>query len=488
MASIGREGKRGELKRIVYRDPTGKQKSLRLGKCSERAAATALAGFERVLEAHRIGSTLHPDGVRWLEGIDDRLHARVVALGLAEPRADTATLTLGVLLERWTATKSVKPSTAAAYKQATDSLRKHFGAATSLASITPADADGWRKALADSKLATATVAKRVNVAKAIFRKAAKWGLIGSNPFADLRAGSQANPDRAFFVNGEIIRAVLAACPDDEWRAIVALSRYAGLRCPSEIVALRWGDVNWERGRLMVRSPKTAGHEGHAVRVVPITPELRPILQDLFDSAEEGAEAVVSRLRDPSINLRTTFYKIIAKAGEKPWPKLFQNLRASCATDWVERFPAHVVAGWLGHSPLIAATHYLQTRDSHFDAAAGIGEAASIPATHARPSDTTAHKTETQNPQNPEDLVGVGVGCDPVESGKMGATGLEPVTLNPCKTSNPSASVEQGGAESGAAGAPKDPIDRDLARVMRAWPTLDPDVRRQIIDLVRIPKA
>lgn len=168
-----------------------------------------------------------------------------------------------------------------------------------------------------------------------------------------------------------MRAILAACPNDEWRAIIALSRYAGLRCPSEIVALRWGDCNWERGRLTVRSPKTAGHEGHAVRVVPIAPELRPILQDLFDRAEVGVEAVVPRLRDPKMNLRTQFERIIAKAGAKPWPRLFHNMRASCATDWVERFPTHVVAGWLGHSPMIAAQHYLQVRDAHFDLAAGV---------------------------------------------------------------------------------------------------------------------
>ncbi|MFN7021509.1 MAG: hypothetical protein ACK4WH_09310 [Phycisphaerales bacterium] len=57
MASIGYEGERGELKRIMFRDEAGKQKSLRLGRCSERAAQGALAGFERVLEAHRVGST-----------------------------------------------------------------------------------------------------------------------------------------------------------------------------------------------------------------------------------------------------------------------------------------------------------------------------------------------------------------------------------------------------------------------------------------------
>jgi integrase len=443
MASIGREGERGELKRIIFRDATGKQQSLRLGKCSERAAQNALAGFERVLEAHRIGSTIHPDGVRWLESIDDRVHARVARLGLCQPREGAAVVTLAELLNRFDSASAVKASTRAAYKQTTDSLRALIGADTPLASIAPAHADSWRKSIAEPVklkgddgmestkcLAPATVAKRVHVARAIFKRAVRWGLIPSSPFADLRAGSQSNPDRAFYVDADSIRSILAACPDDQWRAIIALSRFAGLRCPSEIVALRWGDVNWERGRLMVRSPKTARHEGHAVRLVPIAPELRPILQDLFDHAEVGAEAVVPRLGDPTMNLRTQFERIIAKAGVKPWPRLFHNMRASCATDWVERFPAHVVAGWLGHSPLIAARHYLQTRDAHFDLAVGglaetgHSEPASIPATQVRPSGATATKGETKNPENQAVLVGCGVGCDPAESGKVGDPRLE----------------------------------------------------------------
>ena len=247
---------------------------------------------------------------------------------------------------------------------------------------------------------------------------------------DLRAGSQSNPDRAHYVDPESISGILAACPDDEWRAIVALSRFAGLRCPSEVVGLRWGDIVWDKGRMMVRSPKTANHEGRAVRVVPMAPELRQILQDLFDRAEVGVEAVVPRLHNAGINLRTQFERIIAKAGVKPWARLFHNMRASCATDWVERFPAHVVAGWLGHSPMIAAQHYLQTRDAHFDLAAGIGavgEAAANPATHTRPCDPTNEHDETQHPENHAVLVECGVGCDPVESGKVPPEGLEPST-------------------------------------------------------------
>jgi len=434
------------LRRIIYRDAAGRQQSLRLGKCSERAAQNALAGFERVLEAHRVGSTIHPDGVRWLEAIDDRLHARVARLGLVQPRAGAPVVTLGMLLERFDAAAAVKAGTRTTYRQALGMLREHFGESTPIDSITPAHADEWRKAIAEpatvtgdggkettKRLAPATAAKRVRVAKAVFRKAMKWGLIASNPFADLRAGSQSNPERAYYVTLETTRSILAACPDAEWRAIVGLSRFAGLRCPSEIVALRWGDVNWERGRLTVRSPKTAGHEGHAVRVVPIAPELRPILQDLFDQAAPGTEAVVPRLRDPAMNLRTQFERIIAKAGVKPWPRLFHNLRASCATDWVERFPAHVVAGWLGHSPLIAAQHYLQTRDAHFDLAAGVGRVgeaaanpAANPAAQARPTDATPEHADTGNRENHAVLAGCGVRCDPVETGQVTPRGFEPL--------------------------------------------------------------
>ena len=35
--------------------------------------------------------------------------------------------------------------------------------------------------------------------------------------------------------------------DAEWKAIIALARYGGLRTPSETMALRWIDIDWERG-------------------------------------------------------------------------------------------------------------------------------------------------------------------------------------------------------------------------------------------------
>ncbi len=363
------------------------------------------------------------------------MHERLVRAGLADPRASEARTTLGTLLDRFENAGVVKETTRAAYRQATGSLREHLGADTPVNALTPADADRWRKAIADEGLAPATVAKRVNVAKGVFRKAVRWGIIDSSPFADLRSGSQCNPERAHYIPLATVNAILEACPDNQWRAIIALCRFAGLRCPSELLGLKWSDVNWERARLTVRSPKTAAHEGHAQRVVPIAPELFGILTALFNHAEPGIDAMLPRLREPGVNLRTTFAKIIARAGESTWPRPFHNLRASCATDWVERFPAHAVAKWLGHSPLIAAQHYLQTRDAHFDLAAGrptSGAESGAPAAQNAAQHPTAPIRKESKKRSEVSRVG-NVARDPASAREslriepMGATGLEPVT-------------------------------------------------------------
>ena len=71
-------------------------------------------------------------------------------------------------------------------------------------------------------------------------------------------------------------------------------------------------------------------------------------------APEGAVYVIDpRFRKGAIgpngwlnsNLRTTFLKIIERAGLKPWPKPFHNMRASRETELVERYPIQVVTAW-----------------------------------------------------------------------------------------------------------------------------------------------
>lgn len=97
-------------------------------------------------------------------------------------------------------------------------------------------------------------------------------------------------------------------------------------------------------------------------------ELRPLLAEGLELAEDKSEFIITRDRDASQNLRTTFEKLIKRAVLVPWPKLFQNMRSSRETELVETYPVHVVTAWLGNTASVAAKHYLQTTEEHFEKA------------------------------------------------------------------------------------------------------------------------
>jgi hypothetical protein len=61
--------------------------------------------------------------------------------------------------------------------------------------------------------------------------------------------------------------------------------------------------------------------------------------------------------------------LIPRSCQKPWPKLFVNLRSTRQTELVQEHPIHLVCHWLGHSALIAREHSVQIRDEDFAAAA-----------------------------------------------------------------------------------------------------------------------
>ena len=104
------------------------------------------------------------------------------------------------------------------------------------------------------------------------------------------------------------------------------------------------------------------------------PELQPYLQEAFELAAPGAEQVISRYRKSNANLRTQLLRILRKAGVEPWPRLFQNLRATRETELADAFPLHVVTTWLGNTPKVADKHYLQVTPEHYALAVAQGGA------------------------------------------------------------------------------------------------------------------
>ena len=220
--------------------------------------------------------------------------------------------------------------------------------------------------------------------------------------------------------------------------IFALSGYGGLRCPSEHLALRWCDVDWARSRIRIPSPKTEHHPGGDSRVIPLFPELLPILREAFEQAEPGTEYVVTRYRDATQNLRTQLERIIRRAGVKPWPKLFQNLRSTRESELARTWPLHVVTKWIGNSQFVALKHYLQVTDDDYERAASASDRADeavqdpvqnpVQQAHALPC-TDLHEKRATLGKQPEfsDLHHKAAECNSPNSDLMGDTGLEPVT-------------------------------------------------------------
>jgi len=218
------------------------------------------------------------------------------------------------------------------------------------------------------------------MAKMLLGYANRLKLTHGNPFADVKARNGNRVDRQFYISSADTERLIAVA-NPTWRTIIALARFGGLRCPSEVLTLRWEHVDFATNRMTVSSPKTEHLEGKAYRVVPLFAELRPYLEDAFELAEVGEVYVVGGTQGDgyrksshgpagwvNTNLRTTFEKIVRRAGLEQWPRLFQNLRSSRETDLMQKHAIHVVTGWIGNTPKIALGQYLQTLEADFEKA------------------------------------------------------------------------------------------------------------------------
>ncbi len=411
MASISTD-KQGN-RRVLFTNRDGQRKAVYLGAMPKKQADT-IATKVHALNGAKIAGAAPADEVsRWTAtGIGDDLHEKLAKVGLVEPRGNVNEITLAEFIEVFIAGRvDVKPGTVMNYRMCQAKLLAYFKQTKRLGDVTPLDADrfrSWLKAGTKGDTAKTSLSENytrtlIKNAKLVFGAAVKGRLIESNPFAGHKTKVMANRERMVFVERAVIDRVLAACPSAKWRAIVSLCRFGGLRCPSEVLALRWDDVDFERGRMRVRSSKTEHHEGGGIREVPLFPEVRTALEELFLEPDGGELVIRVANRDRTTNLRTTFEKIVTRAKVEPWGKPFQNLRSSRETELAQTLPVHVVTAWMGNTPKVAMEHYLQVRDEDFDEAA---KTTRIPTQHT--SATAGNASQSLIPTNEQTPVFAGV--------------------------------------------------------------------------------
>ncbi len=408
----------------------GRRHTIRLGKLQKRDAQTIRVHVENLAAAKLRGRAVPDETAIWLGRLDTTLRGKLEKVGLLRPGPSGPTPTLGQWLDTYVAMRTdVKPTTRTVYGRVRGHLLAYFGPDRLLKDITPGDADGFALYLRTTAgLAENTARRHMGIARQFLRAAVRRKMLSANPLDGQAASTVYNGKRFHYIEPDDAQKVLDACHDAQWRLLFALTRFLGLRCPSEVLGLTWADVDWERLRLTVHAPKTEHHPGRDRRIVPILPHVLPLLQEVFDQAAEGERWMISRYRDQTMNLRTQLMRIIDRAGLKPWPKLFHNLRASAEIDLSRQFPLHVVCEWLGHGPRVALMHYVRVTDADYEQATGAAQKAAHPLReNACKRVQQGHGRFTRNAVNAHDCTDLRPPSFPDTKHPVGGTGLEPVT-------------------------------------------------------------
>src|SRR6476619_6575085 len=123
MASISNDP--GGKRRILFFDPSGERKQIRLGKVSKWTAERIKTRVEKLVEALQFGGTMEPDLVQWVKDLKPTLAKKLARVGLIPNPEPKSVATLGPYLKEWLAARKgdYKPASLTARGQVINDIR-----------------------------------------------------------------------------------------------------------------------------------------------------------------------------------------------------------------------------------------------------------------------------------------------------------------------------------------------------------------------------
>jgi integrase len=230
-----------------------------------------------------------------------------------------------------------------------------------------------RRKVGERPVSANTVRLALAPVKALFATAVEEGLIRSNPSAGLRiavntnGGEEPDEEKVKALTEEELTALVEAVPADR-RLLVTLLAQSGLRI-SELLPLRWKDIDFGKRRLRVRRSLSRGRIGapksrYGRRDVPLTEAMTQALWNARKApgVDGRDEALIFPDRDGGYMDRTQVFRVVKAAGKMagvPWAGL-HTLRHSTATILFRRgWNAVQVQKFLGHhSPAFTLAVYV----------------------------------------------------------------------------------------------------------------------------------
>lgn len=335
--------RRGRRYTIIYRDPSGRQRS--------RAAAT-------LAEARILKSALTADIAR------------------GDYRA-LSPITFADYLPEWLASyagrtsRGFREQTRTEYRRDLERHALPFFGAMKLAEIEPRDIKRFISHLIDKQLSSSSVRRRLAPLRALFATALEDGLIRSNPTSRIRIPSSPydrphDQQEAKALTPDQLNRLLEETPA-EWRLFIEFLAHTGLRF-SEAIALTWTDLDLEQQRLHVRRRLYHGLDApksrYGRRTIPLTTRMTAKLIERRQTSRypSGDDPVFPSRAGTPLDYACLYNRVLKPAARRagiPWAA-FHTLRHTCATNLFRHgLNAKQVQNWLGHhSPAFTLAVYI----------------------------------------------------------------------------------------------------------------------------------
>lgn len=192
-----------------------------------------------------------------------------------------------------------------------------------------------------------SVQKELNILKHLLRLAVEWEIIPFHPAQGVKS-PKVPAGRVRYLQPKELRALIEACPP--WlRHIVAIAASTGMR-RSEILKLRWLDVDLEHNRILL--PQTKNGDG---RIVYLNQSAQAVLNSLpYGDETKQTDRLFSGFTPDQVTV--TFRRVCARLEIVNFR--FHDLRHTAAS-WLRMQGAdiHTVAQLLGHKDLRMAARY-----------------------------------------------------------------------------------------------------------------------------------
>ncbi|QDV23459.1 tyrosine-type recombinase/integrase [Aureliella helgolandensis] len=350
--------------RLRFSVPGKRFQRVRLGDCGPEAAERAKHHVEMAIRAHRRRQPLPVPTLDWLyQSAPRQLLSELAKLGVVDDRR-----LLGDALRAWVMTKlSLSAKRLEQVERVSDSLQGALGD-VELDAITPESLTSWGERLSE-EYAENTVAGYCGIAKQFFGWVVKERLLADSPAARLPSRF-VRSERLMEVASDTVEQLCQAVAGDELDVALRLARWGGLRA-AEILRVRLSDLNVSASELRVRDTKRG-----CVRIVPLFPELGTLKAIALRRRDDVTHTGRQGLLMPDLGARTTsaMAQRAARLCERldivPWPRFWQNMRATRESELMDQFALKDVCAWIGNSPAVAIEHYAMVRKTEFNRAIG----------------------------------------------------------------------------------------------------------------------